>query len=130
MIDLISVANMRQSDAMTIASGVSGITLMARAAQGIYEASDKWSAGPINIVTGSGNNGGDGFALAAVLAGEGIPDEYRPAVDTGHAQPFAGAALDDAEQFLILAQFTLQGGCPPSLPASPAGACAAWPGRS
>ena len=74
MIDLISVENMRQSDAATIASGVPGVTLMGRAARGIYDSSAKWqSAKSINIVTGSGNNGGDGFALAEILSGHNLP---------------------------------------------------------
>ena len=74
MIDLISVDNMRQSDAATIAAGTPGRVLMQRAALGIFRSTDKWgTSGTVNIVTGSGNNGGDGFALAAVLAGKGIP---------------------------------------------------------
>ncbi|SCW58421.1 NAD(P)H-hydrate epimerase [Ruminococcaceae bacterium YRB3002] len=74
MIDLISVDNMRQSDAMTIDSGVPSLTLMARAARGILDSTDKWrSKKPINIVTGSGNNGGDGFALAILLKELDLP---------------------------------------------------------
>ena len=73
MIDVISVENMRQSDQRTIASGTPGTVLMKRAATGIYLASDRWqSAHDIVIVTGSGNNGGDGFALALVLLENGI----------------------------------------------------------
>lgn len=73
MIDLISVANMRDSDRATIEAGTPGIVLMEHAARGIYLASDRWSnAGRIVIVTGSGNNGGDGFALAVVLKEHGI----------------------------------------------------------
>lgn len=68
MIDLISVANMRDSDKATIDSGTPGIVLMERAAYGIYLATGRWAgADNIVIVTGSGNNGGDGFALAAIL---------------------------------------------------------------
>ena len=89
MIDLISVENMRQSDSSTIASGVSGITLMERAARGIYLACDKWDkAGLITIVTGSGNNGGDGFALAEILKGKGLPVKVLTLSDK--ASPNAG----------------------------------------
>ena len=73
MIDVISVENMRLSDQRTIESGTPGTVLMKRAATGIYLASDRWQpAHRITIVTGSGNNGGDGFALAVILHENGI----------------------------------------------------------
>lgn len=67
----ISVAKMRESDAYTIANLVPSLTLMHRAAMGIYQAAD-WQGKRIAIVTGSGNNGGDGYALAGILADNGI----------------------------------------------------------
>lgn len=69
MIDCISVENMRLSDAYTIANLVPGLELMYRAASGVYQAVN-WH-GPIAIVVGSGNNGGDGFALAWILRKQG-----------------------------------------------------------
>ncbi len=68
-IDCISVATMRESDTETIAGGVPGVTLMYRAALGVYRAV-RWQ-GRIVIVTGSGNNGGDGYALAWILRSRG-----------------------------------------------------------
>lgn len=65
MIDCISVENMRQSDAYTIANLVSSLELMHRAAYGVFKAVD-WH-GRTAIVVGSGNNGGDGFALTCIL---------------------------------------------------------------
>lgn len=65
MIDCISVENMRQSDAYTIANLVPSRELMYRAAYGVFKAVN-WS-GRVAIVVGSGNNGGDGFALACIL---------------------------------------------------------------
>ena len=65
MIDCISVENMRQSDAYTIARLVPSLELMRRAAFGVFQAV-KWR-GSAAIVVGSGNNGGDGFALACIL---------------------------------------------------------------
>ena len=65
MMDCISVENMRRSDAWTIANFVSSLELMHRAAYGVYLAHD-WEA-PVAILAGSGNNGGDGFALACIL---------------------------------------------------------------
>ena len=70
MIPCVSVANMRSSDAYTIANFVPSLELMYRAAWGIFKAVS-WK-GSVAIVTGSGNNGGDGFALACILNAQGI----------------------------------------------------------
>ena len=70
MIDCVSVANMRESDRMTIASGVSGLTLIRRAAYSVF-CSVEWCE-PIAIVAGSGNNGADGFALAEIFCERGM----------------------------------------------------------
>ena len=71
MMDCISVENMRLSDARTIANWVPSLELMGRAARGVYRAVS-WH-GRVAIVAGSGNNGGDGYALACILAKENIP---------------------------------------------------------
>ena len=70
MMDCISVETMRQSDAWTIANLVPSLELMHRAAYGVYLA-HSWAA-PVAILAGSGNNGGDGFALACILQEKGI----------------------------------------------------------
>jgi len=70
MIDCISVENMRLSDAYTIANLVPGLELMHRAAMGVFMA-HTWE-GRTAIVVGSGNNGGDGFALACILQEKGF----------------------------------------------------------
>ena len=67
--DCISVENMRQSDAYTIANLVPSLELMYRAAYGVFLAT-AWT-GRTAIVVGSGNNGGDGFALAWILKEKG-----------------------------------------------------------
>ena len=69
MIDCISVDNMRLSDAYTIANLVPSLELMYRAANGVFMAVN-WN-GRTAIVVGSGNNGGDGFALAWILKQKG-----------------------------------------------------------
>lgn len=69
--EAITVEKMRESDAYTIAHITPSKTLMYRAAQGIFDSSD-WSDKKIAIVCGSGNNGGDGYALACILADKGI----------------------------------------------------------
>ena len=65
MIPCISVENMRLSDAYTIEHLVPSLELMHRAAWGVY-LSTQWEA-PVAILAGSGNNGGDGYALACIL---------------------------------------------------------------
>lgn len=70
MIPCISVENMRLNDAYTIANFVPGLELMYRAAMGVFKAV-QWH-GKIAIVVGSGNNGGDGFALACILKERGF----------------------------------------------------------
>lgn len=95
MIPCISVENMRRSDEYTIANFVPSLTLMHRAAMGVYLA-HRWS-GPVAIAAGSGNNGGDGFALACILAGKGIPCTVftlssRLSPDSAHYAALAKAA--------------------------------------
>ena len=70
MIDVLSVEGMRKSDAAAIAAGTPGRELMARAGRAIFEACP-WNP-PVAIVCGKGNNGGDGYALALLLAEAGI----------------------------------------------------------
>ena len=62
---VVTVQNMRESDVRTIESGVTSAELMYRAAQGIFQAVR--FVGRVAIVCGSGNNGGDGYALACIL---------------------------------------------------------------
>jgi NAD(P)H-hydrate repair Nnr-like enzyme with NAD(P)H-hydrate epimerase domain len=71
MIELLSVAAMRESDAATIRGGISGKELMYRAGVGIFE-SVRWH-GNVAIVCGSGNNAGDGYVLAILLSEKKIP---------------------------------------------------------
>ena len=73
---VVTVDNMRRSDAETIAKRVSSAELMRRAAQGIFNAVK--FTGRVAIVCGSGNNGGDGYALACILLQNGItPTVFR-----------------------------------------------------
>ena len=69
MIDVVSVNEMRMMD-MKKCSEVSSLFLMYSAALKIHD-SFKWY-GKILIVCGSGNNGGDGYALASLLKADGF----------------------------------------------------------
>ncbi len=71
MLPVVSVQTMRECDAWTIEHETSSPELMLRAARGIRDAVD-WDRGsPAGILIGSGNNGGDGAALAMLLAQAG-----------------------------------------------------------
>ena len=70
MLNVITVRTMRESDAHTIQEYVPGPELMYRAAMGVFRAVE-WR-GKTAILTGSGNNGGDGYALACILADRGF----------------------------------------------------------
>ena len=92
--DCISVENMRLSDAQTIATKVPSLELMGRAAEGVYRAV-QWH-GKVAIVVGSGNNGGDGYALACILRRQGIDCEIftvssRLSADSAHYAGIAGS---------------------------------------
>ena len=69
--EAVSVEQMRESDRYTIENFIPSLTLMYRAAMGVYDAVE-WTNKRIAIVCGSGNNGGDGYALAGILADNGI----------------------------------------------------------
>lgn len=64
---VISVAKMRAADQRTIADGTPSKELMRRAAQGIFDAYSGWEGKRTLIICGSGNNGGDGYALAEIM---------------------------------------------------------------
>ena len=75
-LQVVSVENMRKSDAHTIEHHTSSAELMYRAAQGIYDAVQ--FVGKVAIVCGKGNNAGDGYALACILCKNGvIPTIFR-----------------------------------------------------
>ena len=69
---VVSVDQMRRSDAYTIEHFVPSRELMYRAADGVFRAYDGWQGRKIAIVVGGGNNGGDGFALAGILKKAGM----------------------------------------------------------
>ncbi|MBQ4515135.1 MAG: NAD(P)H-hydrate epimerase [Anaerolineaceae bacterium] len=63
----VSVEKMRKADQYTIAMGTPSRELMRRAANGVFEAYPGWVDAKTLIVCGSGNNGGDGYALASIM---------------------------------------------------------------
>jgi ADP-dependent NAD(P)H-hydrate dehydratase / NAD(P)H-hydrate epimerase len=75
---VLTPAEMRHADALTIASGTSGIALMRRAGHAVADAAERMalSGSRVVVAAGTGNNGGDGFVAAVALAERG----YRVAV--------------------------------------------------
>jgi NAD(P)H-hydrate epimerase len=70
---LLSVAEMYRADALTtmgaIEGGVTGIVLMEHAAAAIVrEIRRRWTPRPTLVLCGPGNNGGDGYGVACLLA--------------------------------------------------------------
>src|ERR1700751_1502486 len=70
--EVLTTAEMERADRLAIAAGTPGFALMLSAGQAVAEAaSDLVEEGPIVVVAGPGNNGGDGFVAAAELAAQG-----------------------------------------------------------
>lgn len=76
--ELLTPAEMGEADAATIRGGVAGTTLMERAGEAVAEAAARLAlpgsrATPrIAVLCGPGNNGGDGYVAARLLARRGL----------------------------------------------------------
>ena len=70
---VLTAAQMRAAEERAIAGGASITSLMERAGTGVAEWVHRLAAGaPVLILCGPGNNGGDGFVAARVLASRGM----------------------------------------------------------
>ncbi len=89
---------MRQADAATIASGTPGIELMRRAGQAVADATIGMvpPSSRIVVAAGPGQNGGDGFIAAALLAKRG----YRVSLGLlGRPDRLSGDAAEAARDW-------------------------------
>jgi hydroxyethylthiazole kinase-like uncharacterized protein yjeF len=69
---ILTTMEMAEADRLTIAGGVSGFELMQAAGEAVAVAAvDLAEEGPILVVCGRGNNGGDGFIAASILVERG-----------------------------------------------------------
>ena len=70
--EVLTTDEMGRADRLAIAGGIPGFSLMLSAGQAVAEAAmELVEEGPIVVVVGPGNNGGDGFVASAELAARG-----------------------------------------------------------
>jgi hydroxyethylthiazole kinase-like uncharacterized protein yjeF len=109
---LLSVAQMSEAERAAMASGTLGSVLMQNAGDAVVrEITRRWPPRAVCVLCGPGNNGGDGFVVAAALAQRGWPvrvallgsrEDLRgdarihAARWTGAVDPWSPAAIDGA----------------------------------
>ncbi len=105
---LLDVGRMAEADRLTVAAGASSVGLMESAGLAVArEIELRWSPRRVAVLCGPGNNGGDGFVAARVLAEAGWP--VRVAL-LGSREQLRGAAREQAARW--------QGPIEPLAPAS------------
>lgn len=109
---VLDVRRMGEADRLTVEGGLSAALLMEHAGQAVaHEVVKRWSVRPVAVLCGPGDNGGDGFVAARMLAAAGWPvrvallgsrdrltGEARQHAElwTGAVEPLAPAVLDGA----------------------------------
>jgi hydroxyethylthiazole kinase-like uncharacterized protein yjeF len=94
MFELLTSAEMAEADRLTIAGGTAGGELMESAGRAVAEAvAERHPSGSrIAVVAGPGNNGGDGFVAARLLAERGARVEVMLLGDIGRLKGDAAMA--------------------------------------
>ena len=91
---LLTPAEMGEADRLAISGGTPGMVLMERAGRAVAEEAARLarSRGRIAVICGPGNNGGDGFVAARLLARRGYAVKLGLLGDRGALRGEAGAA--------------------------------------
>jgi NAD(P)H-hydrate epimerase len=97
---LYSAAQVRELDARLIAAGTPGFELMQRAAHAAWRAlRRRWPAAEhITVLTGRGNNAGDGYLIAALAKRAGREVRVYAVGDPQQLQGDAALAFDEAQE--------------------------------
>ena len=95
MIELLTTAEMAEADRLTIAGGRPGIDLMENAGRAVADAAARMAQGRrVLVIAGPGDNGGDGFVAARVLAGRGFDVQVALAGDRAKLKGDAARAAE------------------------------------
>ncbi len=83
--ELLSPQQMAQCDALTIQAGTPGTVLMERAGQAVADTAKSMlpANGRVVVLAGPGNNGGDGYVAARLLAAQGFSVQVFALGETG-----------------------------------------------
>lgn len=110
---ILNVEQMGEADQLAMASGMPGVLLMQNAGEAVArEIQRRFTPRAASVVCGPGNNGGDGFVVAAALAQSGWPvrlallgevealphdAQYHARRWIGPVEPMTPAMLENAE---------------------------------
>ncbi|RDV01414.1 NAD(P)H-hydrate dehydratase [Undibacter mobilis] len=95
MNELLAPVEMSEADRLTIAAGTPGLTLMENAGAAVAEATVALAPGQrVTVVAGPGNNGGDGFVAARLLAERGYSVKVILVGEASRLKGDARAAFD------------------------------------
>lgn len=96
--ELLTTAEMGECDRLAIAGGTPGIVLMENAGRAVADAVARRDppGSRVVVVAGPGNNGGDGFVAARLLAGRGYRVELLP---VGAVDALKGDAAEAARRW-------------------------------
>jgi hydroxyethylthiazole kinase-like uncharacterized protein yjeF len=93
-IEVLTTAEMAEADRLAMAGGVAGVQLMENAGRAVADAvarRSRRSTPAVRVVAGPGNNGGDGFVCARILAERGYPVRLLLLGDRGRLKGDAAA---------------------------------------